>query len=67
VSVEAQLAFERGDYAAARRLVVEGSGDEAAVAAARQMRRRLRFDPWVWWFALAGAALLLVEAVTTIR
>lgn len=60
----AHEAFERGDFAEARRLAKHeraAAGDDAARAAAEEILRRTGVDPLIVW--LTGGAVLLFVAV----
>ena len=61
----AHQAFERGDFAEARRLAKQqraAAGDEAARAAADEILKRTGIDPLVVWLTV-GAVVLFVAIV----
>ena len=65
----AQRAFEAGDFAEARRqakLLIAGSGDEAAKKAAAELVKRTDIDPVVVWLSLGCVTLFVAIVVSTL-
>lgn len=65
----AQRAFEAGDFAEARRLaklLLAGSGDEAAKKAAAELIERTDIDPVVVWMSLGCMTLFVAIVVSTL-
>ena len=57
-SSDAQRAFERGDFATARKLAADlaASNDEATKAAGKQILQRTSLDPVIIWISVACLA-----------
>jgi hypothetical protein len=69
VSDDAQRAFERGDFAEARRLAreLEGSPDEAQRAAGRQLLQHTSLDPLIVWITVGCVLLFVVLVAATLH